>query len=142
MRRNTSDSNWLLPSENRTRRKYSSTHAATLFAALSASFQREKHGFPPTQFQLSLTKHFASHEKKNEKKVHAKVCFGTGVNTAPVFVCSVWWAPEDEHVNHARSPLYSLVLFHFSGFLLLISRERMSTPGAYRIGDRRCVCMC
>lgn len=39
--RNTSDSNWLLPSENRTRRKHYSTHAALLFPALFASFHKK-----------------------------------------------------------------------------------------------------
>lgn len=69
------------------------------------------------------------------------MCFGTGVHTAPLFICSVWWAPEDEHVNHTRSPFYSPVLFQDSGFLLSLLRECMSTPGAYGIGDT-CVRVC
>lgn len=61
--RNTSDSNWLLPSENRTRRKHYSAHAALLFSALFARVHKKTRFFS-YQIPARLTKHFASKKKK------------------------------------------------------------------------------
>ena len=70
--RNTGDSNWLLPSENRTRRKHYSTHAALLFSALSLPAFTRKHAFPPTKFQ-HISQNILPVKKKT--KVHVKMCF-------------------------------------------------------------------
>lgn len=66
--RNTSDSNWLLPSENRTRRKHYSTHSALLFSAL---FATRKHGFPPTRF-LHSSQNMLHVKKSIEEYVFVK----------------------------------------------------------------------
>lgn len=114
--RNTSDSNCLLPSENRTRRKHYSTHSAPLFSALFASFQ-SKTRFPFYQILVSLTKHFARITKKG-KKSPCKDVFLVGVHTVPVIVCSVYSPLTDKHVIHRRSRHFTAMFCFRTQFLL------------------------
>lgn len=62
-----SDSNWLLPSENRTTRKHYSVHSALLFSALFTGIHK-KTWFSSYQNPACLTKHFASEKPKSTQR--------------------------------------------------------------------------
>lgn len=62
-----SDSNWLLPSENRTTRKHYSVHSALLFSALFTGIHK-KTWFSSYQNPACLTKHFASKKPKSTQR--------------------------------------------------------------------------
>lgn len=99
--RNTSDSNWLLPSENRTRRKHYSTHTHTtlLSSALCASVHK-KTWFSSYQTPECLTKHFTIKMLRPCKDV-----FLSSTHTVPAFVCPVNSSLKNAHVFHTSADI-------------------------------------
>lgn len=96
--RNTSDGNWLLPSENQTRRKHYSTHFVLLFSALFANIHK-KTCFSSYQIPVCL-KTLCQWKTSPRKDV-----FLSSVHTVPVSVCTLNSPLKDVHVIHASTDI-------------------------------------
>lgn len=137
--RNTSDSNWLLPSENRTRRKHYSTHSAPLFSAPFASVHK-KTRFSSYQIPACLTKHFFQKEKKGSP---CKDVFLSSVHTVPVFACSFNSPLKDVHVIHRRRHFTTMFYFRTLFLLLLLHvSTRFQLDLMETAISVTCVCLC
>lgn len=119
--RNTGDSNWLLPCENRTRRKHCSTLRSLVFCSLCQRSQEN------TVFLLPNS--CTSHETFCQQTLSPrKDAFLSSVHTVPVFVCSVNSPQKDVlHVFYFRTR-FLLLLLRVSTRLQLDLMETVISP--------------
>lgn len=133
--RNTSDSNWLLPSENRTRRKHYSTHFALLFSTLFANIHK-KTRFSSYQIPACL-KTFCQW-----KTSLCKVVFLSSIQCSGFCLFSQFTSKRCTCNSQKYRHFTAMFSFSILFLLLLLYVKYTSLVWSYGDSDTACVCLC